>query len=150
MLRGVLTYQLILAVAVGPMLCCCSAGKSLAAVASAQRRVPAEPASSCCAHKSAPAKHTPAEKPNPAKHGEPTEKCPCKDGSGKPPAVQADPTPAALAALKLLALDDIAVTFALPNVTCAPAGFGPHTSGGAGAAHLTTSALLYAHHKLRC
>jgi hypothetical protein len=149
MLRGLLTYQLVLAVAVGPMLCCCSAGKSVASAPATEFRAPADPASSCCARKSAPAKHTPAEKPSPAKHREPTEKCPCRDGSGKLPAAQTDPTPAAIAALKLLALDSVA-PFTLPNATEAPADSGPHAPAAAGARLLTTSALLYAHHKLRC
>src|SRR4051812_25780825 len=94
MVRRALTYQLILAVAVGPLLCCCSAGKaSAASPATAERVAPVPPpaartAHACCSHKETPAKAD-ERKPAPSKPGQPTGKCPCKDG-GNPQVTQAE------------------------------------------------------------
>ena len=157
MLRRALTYHLILAVAVGPLLCCCSTGKASAGStatgapvsAPASARVPAERIShACCSHKHTAPKPEPGQKHAPATPRQPAEKCPCKDGSGKPQ-LQAEPTQTDLAAfLRALAFDVVA-PFVLPQVTEAV----PE------AAHRTTERcldssptdeLLYAHHKLRC
>jgi hypothetical protein len=151
MLRRALTYQLILAVAVGPLLCCCSAKASTAADAavSAPDRVPAERiAHACCSHRHAPAKSDGGQKPAPAKPQQPAEKCPCKDGSAKPQ-LQAEPTQTALAAfLRALALDAVA-PFVLPAVTEA-APEAAHRTTGRCLDPSPTDELLYAHHKLRC
>src|SRR5215470_5590908 len=112
MLRRVLTYHLILAVAVGPLLCCCSAGRAAASpdtpVSSAP--APAEPVSSCCSHKRTPATAPPAQKPAPAKPGQPPGKCPCKDRAAKSELLQSDAVPFALATLlRTLALDSVSL-----------------------------------------
>ena len=90
--RALLAYPLILALAAGPLLCCCTAGRVLGAHAPAPENSPQSvPATkpvasghSCCSHKQE--KQKPATpKPAPAKPGQ----CPCKDGASK---VQAAPT----------------------------------------------------------
>jgi hypothetical protein len=158
MWRRVLTYQLILAVAVGPLLCCCSVGKSLAGSpptgtpASAPARVPAERVShSCCSHKHAPTKSDSGQKSAPAKPGQPAEKCPCKDGAGKTQLTQSESTQADISTfLRALAFDTL-VSFvplvlaeAAPQTDCSGAG------GCLDHAISPTDELLYAHHNLRC
>ncbi|MCE9562393.1 MAG: hypothetical protein K8U57_10095 [Planctomycetes bacterium] len=155
MLRLALTYQLILAVAVGPMLCCCSAGKMLAASPSPHNTLgssvngpPAERVShSCCSHKH----QSPAEKSTPSKPDQPKDKCPCKDGSDKAPTTQAESAqPDVSTFLRILTFDH--------NPSFAPSGVEAvaycvrELDGRWGGGHplLTTSELLYTHHNLRC
>ncbi len=153
MLRRALTYQLILAVAVGPLLCCCSAWKALASSPTATSRghVPFKPASpSCCSHKQAPAKPDPVQKQAPTKPGHPTDKCPCKDGTGKIPIAQPESTQTAVSTFLLaLALHAVASLDAPATEAVGPSRDGAFCSHGPGA-RLTTSDLLYAHHNLRC
>ena len=160
MLRLALTYQLILAVAVGPLLCCCSAGKALAgsrstskAPASSPARVPAKPAvHSCCSPKHQPAKSDPGHKSAPSNHGRPAEKCPCQDGPGKAPTAQADSTHSDLSTfLRTLAFDTTGPSVH-PSSGVTVASFVGGCDGTRCLDHplLTTAELLYAHHKLRC
>src|SRR5205823_645740 len=112
MFRALLTYPLIFAVAVGPLLCCCTAGRVLAAavptpVKSPRPETPAPTprasAHACCAHKHQP---TPAEpKPTSPAPGSP---CPCKDGATKIQAVQPTDTAAELTEhLRVVSLDPV-------------------------------------------
>jgi hypothetical protein len=159
MLRRALSYQLILAVAVGPMLCCCSAGKSLAGSPStppASTSAPAHaPAArvlhSCCSHKQhTPAKSDSGQKPAPAKPGQPTGKCPCKDGAGKPQVAPTELTQTDLATfLRSLTFDTfVSLVFPAAETVSAPARLG----GGEclNSALSPTDELLHAHHNLRC
>lgn len=155
MLRLALTYQLILAVAVGPLLCCCSAGKALAAARSTSKspHVPAESGPrSCCSAKQQPAKSDPGHKSVPAKPGQPADKCPCKDGSVKAPTTQADTTQSDLSTfLRTLALDATGPSVH-PASGVTLAWFVGGCDGMRCLDHpvLTTAVLLYAHHNLRC
>jgi hypothetical protein len=144
-----LAYPLILAVAVGPLLCCCTAGRVLAAAKPPRPEAPGQGsrAHACCAHKQhAPQK--PADpKPAPAKPAHP---CPCKDGAGKVQAVPAA-TPAAdpNEHLRTVSLDLVAPASntGLPGlaVSCEPgAACGPPTP------FLSVSDLLFSQHRLRC
>lgn len=156
MLRLVLTYQLILAVAVGPLLCCCSAGKLLAGTPrsannSSSRdqsriRVSEEaPPHSCCSHK-----HKTA--PAPSKSDAPVDKCPCKDGSDPSHVTQAEPAETGTAAfLRFLALD-AGAAFVSPGVgELAVSGVGGPADAQCHDHFFSTAAqLLYAHHNLRC
>jgi hypothetical protein len=138
-----LSYPLILAMAVGPVLCCCTAGRALAAANTPPATpAPAQPVKSCCSHKQKPA--TP--KPAPAK----PEQCPCKDGAKK---VQAVPTATSAAdvneLLRAISLDSVNPgADAVERSEVADREL-------AGAAVLpppfpSSSELLFAHHRLRC
>ena len=159
MLRRVLTYQLILAVAVGPLLCCCSAGKVLAgspqiskSPAPGGARVPVERVShACCSHKHQPANSDPGQKSAPSKPAAPADKCPCKDGSDKTQTAQLESAQGGLSSfLRVIALDlDTVGPFGIPTaVASGPCGSACRSR--AAGPHLTTAELLYAHHKLRC
>lgn len=157
MLRRALTYQLILAVAVGPLLCCCTVGKSLASPPStpyhSSPRTPAERVShSCCSHKHGPAKSDSDPKPAPTKPGHPTDKCPCKDGGSEPQTTQVEPTQSDVATfLRSLTLDTVApfdVPTSFVDVVSGLGGLDRRID--IGAPTLTTAELLYAHHMLRC
>ena len=159
MLRLALTYQLILAVAMGPLLCCCSAGKLLAGPPRSPNTVPssgqlparssaASAPHSCCSHK-----HQPSDrKPVPAKPGSPADKCPCKDGSDPVRTTQVESVHADVSSfLRLLAFE----TFAPFHVPSACLLVSAHATGcdaaqGTDRHSLTTAVLLYAHHNLRC
>lgn len=159
MFRRALIYQLIFAVAVGPLLCCCSAGKLLAGShpvsgtpASTHSHAPAQRVShSCCSHKHQPAKADPSQKPVPSKPGHPADKCPCKDGGGEPQTTEAESVPTVvLNFLRALTLDPVApfMSSAIGETisSCVDGQDGwrypPHP--------LATAELLYAHHNLRC
>jgi len=150
MLRLALTYQLILAVLVGPLLCCCSAGKSQAASPAPVRAPVERGVTSCCSHKKAHAKSEHAPKQAPAKPTQPAEKCPCHSDAGKARVVLPEPGPTALSTLSLaLSLDALAPLEVLADAvfaSCADSSSGPSCPR----ARLTTSELLYAHHNLRC
>ena len=155
MWRRALTYQLILAVAVGPLLCCCSAGKSLAgppsaaSPASSPARAPAEPVfHSCCSHKHAPAKSDSGQKPAPAKPGHPT-KCPCKEGGDKQ-AVQVEPAQTAVTTFLRTLAFDAPVLFVCPVVLVTLAVAGLDDASRTGRFTSPTGEILYAHHNLRC
>ena len=160
MLRLALTYQLILAVAVGPLLCCCSAGKLLAnsppvsgTPASSHSRAPAERVShSCCSHKHQPAKSEPSQKPVPVKPGHPADKCPCKDGSGEPQATQADSAQTGVSTfLRTLTLDPVAPFISSATAETVASCVDGRDGRRCPPRHsLTTAELLYAHHNIRC
>src|SRR5690606_25931325 len=110
--------QLILAVAVGPLLCCCTTGKVLASAPSDSPRDPApvKPTSPCCAHKQSHSKPAHEKKQTPEKPAQPDKKCPCKDGTEKAALTQSDSAQAPLSDfLRTLALDSV-VPFGAPAV----------------------------------
>jgi hypothetical protein len=161
MFRALLTYPLILAVAVGPVLCCCTVGRVVAStpaepVPSASLPAPAAPTHSCCARKgNHPTKATcNGSKPAQGKHdpGKPDGPCPCKSGS-----VKVEATKTAITSLdadelfRIVSLDLI-----LPGPLSGAAiltlvgGDRSDTDPGGLACSLSSSDLLFWHHKLRC
>ncbi len=163
MLRLALTYQLILAVAVGPLLCCCSAGKLLASSPRSannsstpgQSRVRGSeesPPHSCCSHKHKTAPVPSDGKSAPSKSDAPADKCPCKYGSDQPQATQAESAQTSTSTfLRFLALDAVGA-FVSPGVgELAASGVGGPTDAQCLDHFFSTAAqLLYAHHNLRC
>jgi len=163
MFRRALTYQLIFAVAAGPLLCCCTAGRlSASAVAQSAGSTAISESSSpsvkiaspCCAHKHTPAApdtdhNRPDHKPVPSK---PVEKCPCKDGSGKPETIQTEVTSVDVSTFLRFVTHDLDLPDAIVGCTSCPTQIGKETSAlrGSCASRLTTADLLFAHHKLRC
>jgi hypothetical protein len=162
MFRRALTYQLILAVAVGPLLCCCTTGQLLAspfrpagpAPVSQSSAGTARITSPCCAHKHQPAKskqdrgHS-DHKPAPSKPGE---KCPCKDDSSKSKAVEAETlSVGASTLLRVLTLDFFAPFLTVDGTSCLTR-LSQEALGSRGwnASLLSTADLLFAHHNLRC
>ncbi|HJZ53527.1 MAG TPA: hypothetical protein VKE74_01130 [Gemmataceae bacterium] len=151
MFRALLTYPLILAVAVGPMLCCCTGGRLVASPAPASPAAPPIPTiastHSCCAHKNLPHPAEPTgTDPKPA---DPDQPCPCKDRVAKVEAVQtATPSLDAADHFRIVSLDLI-LPVPCPESLTRPGGSWPDVrdrlSGSPSA-----SDLLYAHHKLRC
>jgi hypothetical protein len=156
MFRALLTYPLILAVAVGPLLCCCTAGRVLGSVVPTpantprpEAPVPSPRASapSCCAHKHQNDRKPAAPKPSPSKPGQP---CPCKDGANKVQATQtAAPAVDWAEHLRVTSLDLVTPEFgagSLSRLTSLDLGaaYGPPLPFPSG------SDLLYAHHRLRC
>ena len=160
MFRRLLTYQLILAVAVGPLLCCCTTGRLLASSSqpagsapTPRSSAPAATTSPCCAHKHQPAKpnsdrgHSDPQ-PVPSKPGE---KCPCKDGSGTQDTIQ-EVTSVDVSTLLRVVTIDLDTLFRVVDCTSCPSRFGQETSAsrGVNASLPSTADLLFAHHKLRC
>lgn len=162
MFRRALTYQLILAVAVGPLLCCCTTGQLLAspfrpagpAPISQSSAGTARITSPCCAHKHQPAKskqdrgHS-DHKPAPSKPGE---KCPCKDDSSKSKAVEAETiSVGASTFLRALTLDLVGPFLTVDGASCLTR-LSQEALGSRGwnASFLSTADLLFAHHNLRC
>ncbi len=154
MFHRALLFPLIFAMAVGPVLCCCSAGKASARSlpSDSHDSVPIRPGSSCCSHKQVPAQADQTEKSTPPKPGQPAEKCPCKDASSKPQTFHAESTLGELSTfLRLLTLDPVATCVtatAGESVMSCPDG--SDRRRGSHRARLTTAELLYAHHNLRC
>lgn len=162
MFRRALTYQLILAVAVGPLLCCCTTGRLLAAPAP-RPAAPAptshapsgapRPAHSCCSHKHKPAKpeaNRGHADPNPAP-SEPGEKCPCKDGTSPAKTAQTETlSPDTSTVLRALTLDLVGPVLALDAACPAQPGADLDGTRAWNAAPLSTADLLFAHHNLRC
>lgn len=164
MIRRVVTYLLILTVAAGPMLCCCSAGyvhsapvlgKVLSAGGAAEQ--PSEAAHSCCSHRHRTAARDDAQKPQQTKPApqQPAKKCPCKD---KDSADKTKAAPTESAAADVAALLHLA-QFADAGPVPVPAFVSPCAQElkcsadprrGPGAAGLSTDQLLFAHHNLRC
>jgi len=156
MFRALLTYPLILAVAVGPLLCCCTAGRVLASAvptpANAPRpEVPVPSPSaltpSCCAHKHQNGRKPVAPKPTPSKPGQP---CPCKDGANKDQATQTAAAGVDLTEhLRVTSLDFVAPEFGAGSLV-RPAGRDLGAAYGPPPPFPSGSDLLYAHHRLRC
>ena len=156
MLRRALTYQLILAVAVGPLLCCCTVEKAFAGATATPSHSATSPLATqrvshaCCSHKHVPAKPE-SEKPASSNPGHPTDKCPCKDGSEKPQTLQADPTQTTLSTfLRAIALEVPVPFISLIAVETLSEAGSLDCRGWPGHALLSTDELLYAHHNLRC
>ncbi len=145
MFRLVLIHQLVLAVLVGPMLCCCTAAR-LGHDASAGQRSDAQSGrKTCCGGRdsSASGSHSPGEQ----RPSEPA-KCPCKDGPAKVAAVPEAPASTADAMTLLTAG---IVTLELPmglDATLRVARSAPRFVNRSSS--LSTADLLFAHHNLRC
>jgi hypothetical protein len=145
--RAVLAYPLIVAMAVGPLLCCCTAGRVLGSHApaptNAQRPAPcAKPVASghsCCTHKQK--KDKPA-KPAPSKPGQ----CPCKDGASKVPATEATSSDQFEPA-RAVTLDYLVPTAGPERLVSFEEGV---NCSGSARLFLSVSDLLFTHHKLRC
>lgn len=162
MFRRFLTYQLIVAVAVGQLLCCCTAVRLLAAppvpTQSTPLAAPEAPrpkiSHSCCSHRQAseqaPTQKTPDQKPSPQK---PSEKCPCKDHAYKAVATTADSASSDVSSLlRLVASFDFGI-LAPFNPFCAATRAlckGADRSRDRCEAALSTDDILFAHHNLRC
>lgn len=159
MLRRVLTYQLILAVAVGQFFCCCATANVTVRTSAKTKTLSHEStrgqseivSHSCCSHKHA--KLSSEQKPaseKPDSDQKPVEKCPCKDGAGKTPITQPETTQSATSALlQTLTLEAIA-PFDLPATETDACGCDESSLSHYFCAHLTAAELLYAHHNLRC
>lgn len=156
MFRRLLTLHLILAVAAGPLLCCCTAGRVLASflpTGPASRALsdaaPARVTTPCCAHKHQPAKPGSDQKPAPSK---PAEKCPCQDDPGAQERIQTEVTSVDVSALIRAVTLDHGTLFTVSDCTSGLTELGraisaqrlPNTS------RLSTADLLFAHHNLRC
>lgn len=164
MFRRVLTHSLILTLAVGPLLCCCTTGRLLASTVARRTDPPSAPGSpadpapkvthSCCAHKHkqaeptherGPSDHKPADTPKPG------EKCPCKDRAGAAEKIQTEVTSADTQTLLRVLTADLLVPSAVVEGSAIPT---PSRSGssprGANTSLPSTADLLYAHHNLRC
>ena len=156
MFRRVLTYQLILAVAVGPLFCCCTPGRLVAT------SLPVGPASTapsatritspCCAHKhqKPQSDHQQSDqKPDPSK---PSGKCPCKDDLGKAETIPREVASVDVSTFLQAMTLDLNATFAVGFCTSCTTEFWLERSSaqGSGASLLSTDALLFSHHKLRC
>lgn len=162
MFRRVLTYQLILAVAVGPLVCCCTTAQLLAATvkdfspapASHSQVSKARVTSPCCAHKHERTKSKKDRDHSDHKHApsKPGEKCPCKDGSGKPEQIQTEVTSADATTVLRTLTYDLVFPFAVVGGTSCSTQCGPETavSRGPNASLLSTADLLFSHHNLRC
>lgn len=162
MFRRALTYQLILAVAAGPLFCCCTTGQLFASPSQQAGPAPtshssvrtARITSPCCAHKHQPAKskqergHT-DHKPAPSK---PAEKCPCKDGAGQSEKIQTEVTSADASTVLRTLTFDVVLPFAFLDTTFCPTQFGRESaaSRGPNASLPSTADLLFSHHNLRC
>ena len=158
MFRLFLTYQLIVAVAAGPLLCCCTTGRLLGSataqpagsVSSVQAPVSASNTHSCCSHKH----HSPT--PNPSDHApDPSKapgKCPCKDGTETPQAVPAEFTAVDVSTfLQTVPLDALSPLVIAGGSSClSQCGHGSSPARGWNSALPSTDDLLFAHHNLRC
>src|SRR5262245_24986325 len=150
MFRALLTYPLILAVAFGPLLCCCTTGRVSAAPApspSPRTETPTQRLHACCAQKHQPTEKPTSPKPTPTSPGQP---CPCKDGSDRVQAV--GPTTAApelTAHLRVVSLDLIQPASATGLHSLAGLG-DPGIAWGSLLTFLSPSDLLFAQHRLRC
>jgi hypothetical protein len=160
MFRRVLTYQLILAVAVGPLLCCCTSGRLLASHtepvgSAAPLSTPVSPkvTQSCCAHKHKPVRPSSDRghsdpKPAPSKPGE---KCPCKDDSTKSYWVVAETISTDTTTfLRTLAFDFVATFLTVESTSCLNQVSQDADCPRGSNASLSTADLLFAHHNLRC
>lgn len=170
MIRRLLTYQLILVVAVGPLLCCCTVERLRGAESSSPvstnktdpspQTAPTETARashSCCGHKKQKAEKPKHDNKSPEQHPleKPGEKCPCKGKTTE----QANVVAADGGSLQISAF------VRAISVLDQPFGVFLHTTpptlslgvcGNAGdlrtcsATRLSTEDLLFVHHNLRC
>ena len=150
MLKAILTYQLLVSFAAGPLLCCCTTTQLTAALSPPPTRTESAPAShrGCCHGHQPTKKGTPAQDA-PEKPGDKAP-CPCKESPSQvDPALPERDTSGAALTLRTLAFDCVAVTdfsgaFNLSPVF--PSGHDP----SAPTQHLSTGDILFAHHNLRC
>lgn len=150
MFRGLLAYPLVFAMAVGPLLCCCTAGRVVASLtpASPPRSIsltaPAATSHSCCSHKHRQGHKPTQPKPAPAKQGQ----CPCKDGAQK---AQTAPSNAHDQSEHIRSVGpDFLLLSTCPEF---PAPSGDRFNGaryGPSRPFPSTSDILFLHHKLRC
>jgi hypothetical protein len=148
MIRAVLAYPLIFALAASPLLCCCTLGPASAAEvpAGSARSLPApkhpEAGHSCCGHK----QKAPPPEPKPAKPGH----CPCKDGGSKVQATEQSPSAHDLLEKSRTSSPNHPVSMTVPAVYDAsvdPAlGDRPRCSS----VFPSRAELLFSHHRLRC
>lgn len=150
MLRLVLIHQLVLALLVGPMLCCCTAAR----LGHESSRTSQSSDKSKSNEKSKPrlccGESQPSGSEQPSHDGKPTgpEKCPCKNA---PQAVVAMPEQAASAADVLTQFAAGLATFNHSVTLLVPAFTGRSTTSFlARSSNLSTDDILYAHHNLRC
>jgi hypothetical protein len=164
MLRRSVTYLLILSVAVGPTLCCCTAGRLHAALPSrletTSSPVPVSRVKatySCCSHKQQSTDQEVGQtssqsKPAPQK---PAEKCPCKD---KDSADRLKFAPTEVASVDVKSLLRLTLSFDAGSLL-SPECFSLQAPGtkslidrsrGSNASLVSTYELLFAHHNLRC
>jgi hypothetical protein len=149
MFRVVLTYQLVLMLLAGPMLCCCTAAQ-LGCGRDTQSASPVSTTSVKSVYKSCCGKQKPSHASSPAPGQQPSHpsKCPCKEGSTKVVAVPTAPTPSGdvltILVSDLVLRDHPVTTDESGSAVQAVRRCDRHGSG------LTTADLLYAHHKLRC
>lgn len=148
MLRAVLAYPLIFALAAGPLLCCCTAGRALGSHASSLSSAPASKSAtvghSCCGYKKQKSKTHP--KPAPSKPGQ----CPCKDGTNKFQATQSTTTASDLLEQVRTAGPDYpiqAVTLALGVLHAERAN---RARNEPSSLFPSAADLLFSHHRLRC
>jgi hypothetical protein len=173
MFRRVLTYQLILALAAGPLLCCCTTGRLLASGTPSTHPAGSLPNSqppasapqapqitrSCCSHKHSPANsakssvdHSQTNNPRPLPHkpAQPGDQCPCK---GSPDTTKTAPTkaesPDVSQVLRILTLDLPLLTTGQLTQQC-QSGLEGDRLRGRNASRTSTADLLFAHHNLRC
>ncbi len=147
MFRLVLTYQLVLGLLVGPMLCCCTAarlGHEAGTTARSQLASEKSGRKSCCGEERSQGSHqkAPGEKPS-----DPS-KCPCKDGAAKAVTV---PEGASAQADLLSHLGEVLAALDLP--ACLDAAVTPLREGkpaDRGSSFLSVADILFAHHNLRC
>src|SRR5215207_3231433 len=125
MLRRSVTYLLILSVAAGPMLCCCTAGRLHAASPSHPESTSSKAPSSrpkvshsCCSQKQRVTDAEVGQKTSPTKPApqKPTEKCPCKD---KDSTDKAKVSPQASTSADVNSLLRLALSFDVVNVFAA-------------------------------
>lgn len=159
MVRAAITYQLILAVAVGPLLCCCTAGRALAgrpANSDGPRHAgpltPGKPVThSCCGHKRSAPQSASDQNPAPAKPSPPAGKCPCKDSVAKAELTQPETVDSNLSTfLRALTLDTYLLFGPFPATRLAHKTDARGVGGCPGHTPSVTEELLYAHHNLRC
>jgi hypothetical protein len=146
-----LVYPLILALAFGPLVCCCTAGKAIAAWMPEEPKGPESArfnrtlqTHSCCSHKKDQKPDAP--KPAPAK---PADKCPCKDSPKKVQAIvlavsAADPGEW----VRGTSVDLTGCPF-LPAFSRV-ASVDPGATTDCSRSFTSTSELLFSQHRLRC
>lgn len=144
MLRLVVIHQLVLALLVGPMLCCCTALKlghdanQHSALGSSSEPTP------CCSHDQ---KSDQGDHPDGRNQGEPA-KCPCKDAPQQITAVS-ETTTSPVDGSYVFASSVFFV--AAPVLTEVPTGLTRSLSASAlPSSSISTADLLFAHHNLRC
>jgi hypothetical protein len=153
MFRRVLSYHLVFALAAGPLLCCCTAGRALASAMSApftmsdlrQGSPTIHAESPCCVLKKFGKKGNTGRKPSEPNH------CPCKGGNGQQVKIQPETTSTDATPTRVLALDySAAYVFAGVDAAISLGRSESRTGCGTSLFCPPTLDLLFAHHNLRC